>query len=278
MLFAIHVPTGHENETAERIEQIYRDGSVTDGVGTKHRIRRPCPYQRLIAPRKVTLIMRKEQLVDRKLTPLYPGYIFAETTDSWPDLEIAGQYGDIPWNQMEMPEGMTEADRPLPQIVRLAGTLQYKDFYASLFLNRVKRWYIPLYSWEEQELLALLDENNILQPSRGLLADDSQDNNQLQCDTQQPHCREDSAGCGKFSNGGRLTKRGQIMKQQWPKVSGCRVIITDGPLIGREGDITRINRHKRTAVLRTTLCGTGTEIVVPLEVVSPCSYVSTENR
>lgn len=51
-------------------------------------------------------------------------------------------------------------------------------------------------------------------------------------------------------------------------IEGDRVIITCGPLMGMEGLIKEINRHNRTATLKTELLGSSVEIKAALEIVS----------
>ncbi|WP_196811658.1 antiterminator LoaP [Butyrivibrio sp. VCD2006] len=50
-------------------------------------------------------------------------------------------------------------------------------------------------------------------------------------------------------------------------IEGDRVVITDGPVMGLEGMIARIDRHKKQAVLKTEFFGKPTEIVVGLEII-----------
>lgn len=51
-------------------------------------------------------------------------------------------------------------------------------------------------------------------------------------------------------------------------IEGERVCITAGPLIGREGSITRINRHNRTAVIEVEMFGKKNPVKVALEIIS----------
>ncbi len=48
---------------------------------------------------------------------------------------------------------------------------------------------------------------------------------------------------------------------------GENILITKGPLMGLEGFIKHINRHKREAVLEMDICGRKTKVTVGLEVV-----------
>jgi transcriptional antiterminator NusG len=44
--------------------------------------------------------------------------------------------------------------------------------------------------------------------------------------------------------------------------------VTDGPLVGREGDVVKINRHKREAVVAIPFMGDVVRVTLPLEIVS----------
>ena len=50
-------------------------------------------------------------------------------------------------------------------------------------------------------------------------------------------------------------------------IEGDRIIITDGPLEGKEAMICKINRHKRTAVLDVEMFGSNVGVTVGLEIV-----------
>ena len=50
-------------------------------------------------------------------------------------------------------------------------------------------------------------------------------------------------------------------------IEGERVVITEGPVMGLEGMIKRIDRHKKQAVLKTEFFGKPTEIMVGLEII-----------
>lgn len=247
MLFAMRVQTGKEDETVREVERLYKEGIIrhaeersfewsryvygSDRRGALrtaapagHPVRRTRrPYCRIFAPKKVQLIYRQRKLVDRRKVDLYTGYIFVETRDTWPEMELAGEYGfAAPLSETE--RRGSEWNRIIPNIIHLAHDLSYTGYFTQLFLNRDKRWYIPLYSWEEERLLALLDDQNVVQPSRGVMMDSE---------------------------------------------PGSPLIVIEGPLMGMEGELIRIDRHKRTAVLRSTLCGEAADFVLPLEVISP---------
>jgi len=51
-------------------------------------------------------------------------------------------------------------------------------------------------------------------------------------------------------------------------IKGTTVFITDGPLVGLEGSIKKINRHKMEAVVEATFMGSVRELIVGLEIVA----------
>lgn len=59
-------------------------------------------------------------------------------------------------------------------------------------------------------------------------------------------------------------------------IEGGKVIITDGPLMGMEGCIRRIDRHKRLAYLEIEMMGRLVETQVGLEIVSKAEEKSWE--
>ena len=65
----------------------------------------------------------------------------------------------------------------------------------------------------------------------------------------------------------RLSGRNHRVEASTGYIEGDRVIITNGPIKGLEGLITKINRHKKCAVLKTELFGRSSEITVGLEIV-----------
>ncbi len=50
-------------------------------------------------------------------------------------------------------------------------------------------------------------------------------------------------------------------------IEGDKIVITAGPLVGREGLITHINRHNRNATIQVNMFGGRTEVKVALEIV-----------
>lgn len=51
-------------------------------------------------------------------------------------------------------------------------------------------------------------------------------------------------------------------------ITGDQIVVTEGPLIGQEGLIKKIDRHKRTAFVEMPFLGKTTYVRVPLEIVS----------
>ena len=54
-------------------------------------------------------------------------------------------------------------------------------------------------------------------------------------------------------------------------IEGCNVTIREGPLVGLEGFIRRVYRHKREAVVEFEMMGAKREVVVGLEIVKKSS-------
>ena len=50
-------------------------------------------------------------------------------------------------------------------------------------------------------------------------------------------------------------------------MEGDKVMVTEGPMAGYEGNITYVNRHKRIATIQVELFGRKTEITLGLELV-----------
>lgn len=64
-----------------------------------------------------------------------------------------------------------------------------------------------------------------------------------------------------------LSDENHIIKASLGYIKGDRLYVTDGPLHGREGEVVKIDRHKRTAVLAIDFLGEKRNITVGLEVV-----------
>lgn len=60
---------------------------------------------------------------------------------------------------------------------------------------------------------------------------------------------------------------GHVMAMSEAVQEGDRVIVTAGPLRGRESEIVRVDRHKRLAWIRVQMLGRETTVKVGLEVV-----------
>ena len=68
----------------------------------------------------------------------------------------------------------------------------------------------------------------------------------------------------------RFTEKGRrVVPMSYGVKEGDRVVVTEGPLLGHEGMISDINRHKSTAYLRIYLCGRAVSIRVGLGVLNP---------
>lgn len=65
----------------------------------------------------------------------------------------------------------------------------------------------------------------------------------------------------------RLAGKNETIEMSTGFIEGDRVIVTGGPLAGLEGLITKINRHKRRAVIAVTMFERDVEMEVGLEIV-----------
>ena len=64
-----------------------------------------------------------------------------------------------------------------------------------------------------------------------------------------------------------LTGDNEVVETSIGFIEGDKVIITEGPLMGYESSIIKIDRHKRTALLELEFLGEVRETTVPLEIV-----------
>lgn len=64
------------------------------------------------------------------------------------------------------------------------------------------------------------------------------------------------------------TERSHVVEMSEGVIEGDRVIVTQGPLKGREAQITKVDRHKRLAWLDMRMFGRTKSIKVGLEIVS----------
>ncbi|MEG0315214.1 MAG: antiterminator LoaP, partial [Erysipelotrichaceae bacterium] len=63
-----------------------------------------------------------------------------------------------------------------------------------------------------------------------------------------------------------LMNKDKIIERSSGVIENDQVIITDGPLIGQESRIVKIDRHKRIAFLEFNILGREIKIKVPLEI------------
>ncbi|MQN02154.1 MAG: antiterminator LoaP [bacterium LCO1.1] len=64
-----------------------------------------------------------------------------------------------------------------------------------------------------------------------------------------------------------LSDREHVIRESKGYMTGDKLIVTEGPLKGREGSIISINRHRRTAMLAVDFLGEKRHVTVGLEVV-----------
>lgn len=67
---------------------------------------------------------------------------------------------------------------------------------------------------------------------------------------------------GTFTQKGRRT-----IPMSMGVMEGDRVVVTEGPLVGREALIKRVNRHRSLAILELQICGRTVTIKVGLGIV-----------
>ncbi len=65
-----------------------------------------------------------------------------------------------------------------------------------------------------------------------------------------------------------LCEEKQVVPMSEGVIENSKVIVKSGPLVGREGYIRRIDRHKRKAYLEVTLFGRIQKVQVGLEIIS----------
>lgn len=65
----------------------------------------------------------------------------------------------------------------------------------------------------------------------------------------------------------KVTNQEHIAEMSVGVIEGDRLIVKDGPLVGIEGLVKRINRHKRMAVVEVKMFGRMIEMALGLEVV-----------
>lgn len=64
----------------------------------------------------------------------------------------------------------------------------------------------------------------------------------------------------------RLTNKQHIAEISVGYIEGDRLIISEGPMMGMEAMVKKIDRHKRIAVLSVTMFGNSTDVTMGLEV------------
>ena len=79
-----------------------------------------------------------------------------------------------------------------------------------------------------------------------------------------PLAREDVELIGGFTSKGE-----RVVPMSYAVKDGERVVVTSGPLVGREGLITSVNRRKSVAYLETDICGRTVAVRVGLGILSP---------
>lgn len=66
----------------------------------------------------------------------------------------------------------------------------------------------------------------------------------------------------------RILNKDKVMEHSIGFIEGDRTIITEGPLMGLENTIIKIDRHKRKAIIQVSLCNQLTNISVSLEIIN----------
>ena len=65
-------------------------------------------------------------------------------------------------------------------------------------------------------------------------------------------------------------KENHVVEMSTGFIQGEQIFITEGPLQGKEGQIIRIDRHKRVAYLQLSMFNKETTTKVGLEIISKC--------
>jgi len=65
----------------------------------------------------------------------------------------------------------------------------------------------------------------------------------------------------------KLMNNEQCVEMSKGLIEGAKVIVTDGPLLGHEGLIKKINRHKMEATIHANFMGSLRELTVGLEII-----------
>ena len=64
----------------------------------------------------------------------------------------------------------------------------------------------------------------------------------------------------------RLTNKQHVAEMSVGYIEGDKLIISEGPMIGMEAMVKKIDRHKRIAILSITMFGNSTDVTMGLEV------------
>lgn len=66
----------------------------------------------------------------------------------------------------------------------------------------------------------------------------------------------------------KLLNEEECIEMSYGYIKGSSIIVTDGPMIGLEGLIKKVNRHKMLATIETSIFGDIREVTVGLEIIS----------
>ena len=66
----------------------------------------------------------------------------------------------------------------------------------------------------------------------------------------------------------KLLNKDECIEMSHGYIKGSSIIVTDGPMVGLEGLIKKVNRHKMLATIETSIFGDTREVTVGLEIVS----------
>lgn len=68
-----------------------------------------------------------------------------------------------------------------------------------------------------------------------------------------------------------MSRNQRTIRMSEGAIEGERVVVTNGPLVGHEGDIVKVDRHKRLAWMDMSMFGRMKTIKIGLEIVNKCS-------
>ena len=164
------------------------------------------------------------------------------------------------WYVIQVPTGREE------QLLEATKSYQVRDFYEEIFIPRYERKKKYLGRWHT--------ETSVLFPGY-LFVISSQAQELYQALKRIPRLTKLLGTGEKWTPMSRedielvelLSGRERIVKCSEGYMQGDKVTVTDGPLKGLEGKISRIDRHKRLAWLTMELFGRTVEIRAGLEIV-----------